>query len=93
MIFATAVFAGVTGFLSQTNWDSQWIAVQAKDVMNALGIGAFFNTMDIAQVLTLHVAVLPLLIVATVAIHLFLIRSDSPVKPFPMNEEQNEPTI
>lgn len=84
--FAVAVFTGLTGFLSQTNWDSQWIAVQAKDVMNALAVGAFFNTMDTLQVLTLHVVVLPLLIVASVGIHLFLIRSDSPVKPFPMSE-------
>ena len=93
LIFAVAVFTALTGFLSQTNWDSQWIAVQSKDVMNALGMGAFFNIMDTAQVLTLHVVVLPLLLAAAAAIHLFLIRSDGPVKPFPMNEEQNEPKI
>ena len=93
LIFGLAVFTGLTGYLSQTNWDSQWIAVQSKDAINAWGIGAFFNTMDTAQVLTLHVVVLPLLVVTLVAIHLYLIRHESPVKPLPVNEGQNEPAI
>ena len=67
--------------MSQTNWDSQWIALQAKDAMNALGVGAFFNTMDTGQVLTLHIGVLPPVIVGLVAVHLFLVRRDGPVPP------------
>jgi quinol-cytochrome oxidoreductase complex cytochrome b subunit len=81
LAFGVAVFTGLTGFLSQTNWDSQWIAVQAKDGMNALGIGAFFNTMNTGQALTLHIAVLPLLLVLLVAVHLFFIRREGPVRP------------
>ena len=84
LIFGTAVFTGLTGFMSQTNWDSQWIALQAKDAMNALGVGAVFNTMDTAQVLTLHVIVLPMAIVVLVGIHLFLVRRDGPVRPVPL---------
>jgi quinol-cytochrome oxidoreductase complex cytochrome b subunit len=81
LAFGVAVFTGLTGFLLQTNWDSQWIAVQAKDAMNALGVGAFFNTMDTGQVLTLHVVALPLLLVALVGAHIFFIRREGPVKP------------
>lgn len=81
LIFGAAVFAGLTGFMSQTNWDSQWIALQAKDAMNALGVGGFFNTLDTGQVLTLHIVVLPVVIVGLVAIHLFLIRREGPVPP------------
>jgi ubiquinol-cytochrome c reductase cytochrome b subunit len=84
LIFGVAVFAGLTGFMSQTNWDSQWIALQAKDAMNALGVGAFFNTLDTAQVLTLHVIVLPMAMAVLVGIHLFLIRRDGPVRPLPL---------
>ncbi|MCL5961809.1 MAG: cytochrome b N-terminal domain-containing protein, partial [Chloroflexi bacterium] len=76
-----AIFTGLTGYLSQTNWDSQWIAVQAKDAINAWGAGAFFNTMNTSQVITSHVVVFPLLVVTLVAIHLFLVRRESPVKP------------
>jgi quinol-cytochrome oxidoreductase complex cytochrome b subunit len=86
LAFGLAVFTGLTGFLSQTNWDSQWIAVQAKDALNAMGVGAFFNTMDTGQALTLHVAVLPLLLVLLVAVHLFLIRREGPVKPLERQE-------
>ena len=82
LALGVAVFTGLTGFLSQTNWDSQWIAVQAKDAMNALGVGGFFNTMDTGQILTLHVVALPLLLVLLVGVHLFFIRSEGPVKPF-----------
>jgi quinol-cytochrome oxidoreductase complex cytochrome b subunit len=81
LAFGVAVFTGLTGFLSQTNWDSQWIAVQAKDGMNALGIGAFFNTMNTGQALTLHIAVLPFVLVLLVAVHLFFIRREGPVRP------------
>jgi len=86
--FGVAVFAGLTGYLSQTNWDSQWIAVQSKDAMNATGIGTFFNTMNTGQMLTLHIVVLPLVITALVGLHLFLIRRESPVKPLPVKEEK-----
>jgi quinol-cytochrome oxidoreductase complex cytochrome b subunit len=82
LAFGVAVFTGLTGFLSQTNWDSQWIAVQAKDAMNALGVGAFFNTMDTGQVLTLHIVVMPFVLALLVGIHLFFIRREGPVKPF-----------
>ena len=90
LTFGVAVFTALTGFLSQTNWDAQWIAVQAKDAMNALGVGAFFNTMNTGQVLTLHVAVLPLTAAALVGVHLFLIRSSGPVKPLPIRVSVND---
>jgi len=82
LLLGAGVFTGLTGFLLQTNWDSQWIATQAKDTMNAAGIGAFFNTMNTGQVLTLHVAALPLGIAALLGLHIFLIRRDSPVRPY-----------
>src|SRR5450759_1900858 len=82
LLLGIGVFAGLTGFLLQTNWDAQWIATQAKDAMNAAGIGAFFNTMNTGQVLTLHVAALPLAIAALLGLHIFLIRRDSPVRPY-----------
>lgn len=90
LAFGAAVFTGLTGFLSQTNWDSQWIAVQAKDAMNAMGVGAFFNTMDTGQVLTLHVVVMPLVLVLLVGVHLFFIRREGPVKPFEMGVRREQ---
>jgi ubiquinol-cytochrome c reductase cytochrome b subunit len=51
--------------------------------MNAMGIGAFFNTMNTGQILTVHVAVLPVVAIIFLGVHLFLVRRDSPVKPLP----------
>ena len=81
VIFFITLFTGLTGFLAQTNWDSQWIAVQSKDAINAAGGGSFFNPMNLGQILTLHIVVLPMAITALVGLHLFLVRRDSPVKP------------
>jgi quinol-cytochrome oxidoreductase complex cytochrome b subunit len=81
LTFAVVIVTEMTGFLSQTNWDSQWIAVQAKDAMNAMGVGAFFNTMNTGQVLTLHVSVMPLAVMIMVGLYIVLVRHDSPVKP------------
>jgi len=81
LAFGAAMVTGLTGFLLQGNWDAQWIAVQAKDAVNALGAGALFNPMNTGQVLTLHVVVLPLVVVGLVGLHLYFIRRDGPVKP------------
>jgi ubiquinol-cytochrome c reductase cytochrome b subunit len=92
LALGAAIFTALTGFLAQTNWDSQWIAVQAKDALNAVGIGAFFNTMNMGQVLTLHVVALPLSLGLLVAVHIFFIRGDGPVKPIdarPQDEQSN----
>jgi len=81
LTFAVAVFAGLTGYLTTTSFDSQWISVQSKDAMNAVGVGAFFNTMNLGQVVTLHVGLLPAVVVLLVGLHLFLVRRDGPVLP------------
>ena len=49
-----------TGYLVQTNFDSQWISFEAKDGLNAVGIGAFFNVTNLGQTLLLHACLLPL---------------------------------
>lgn len=84
-----AVFSGLTGFLLQTNWDSQWISGQAKDAMNAMGIGTIVNTMNAGQMLTLHVVVLPLFVVCLVAVHVLIVRHEGPVRPIGAEEKNS----
>jgi len=90
LAFSVALVTGLTGFLSQTSWDSQWIAVQAKDAINAAGLGQFFNTMNLGQVLMLHIVVLPLVVCILVGFHIYQIRRDSPVKPLPEDKEKSK---
>src|SRR5690242_3534660 len=41
--FGACVVECFTGYLSQQNFDSQWIATNGKDAFNAVGVGAFFQ--------------------------------------------------
>ena len=44
--FVGSIGTAFTGYLTQSNFDSQWISTQAKDGLNAVGIGAYFNVLD-----------------------------------------------
>lgn len=77
---AVAVFTGLTGFIMQTDWDGQWISGQSKDAMNAMGVG-WLNMFNIGQVIMLHILLFPVLLVAFVALHIIIVRHESPVKP------------
>ena len=46
VIFLVSIVAAFTGYVSQQNFDAQWIAVNAKDAMNSVGAGAFFNVLN-----------------------------------------------
>ncbi len=93
LTFAVLIVTGLTGFLLQSSFDSQWIAVQAKDAMNATGIGDWFNTANVGQMLTMHLAVLP---VARAdpggRPSVLLVRRDSPVKPLPLMRRRDRAT-
>ena len=60
--FLVSIGTAFTGYLSQQNFDSQWIGGQAKDGLNASGIGAFFNVLNYGQMLLWHVVLLPLVV-------------------------------
>ena len=74
LAFLLSIVTAFTGFLMMTNWDGQYIAQQAKDAFNALGIGAVWNVMDVGQQFTLHVVVTSGLLGFVVLIHLGQIR-------------------
>jgi ubiquinol-cytochrome c reductase cytochrome b subunit len=80
--FVASIGAAFTGYLSQQNFDNQWIATQAKDGLNSVGIGAFFNVLDFGQMFTWHVVLLPLALVALVVVHVLLVRLRGVVPPF-----------
>ncbi|MDQ6898651.1 MAG: cytochrome b N-terminal domain-containing protein [Candidatus Dormibacteraeota bacterium] len=81
VIFVVCIGVAFTGYLSQQNFDSQWIAVNAKDAINSTGIGAFFNVLNFGQMYGLHVMLLPTGVVLLVAIHILLVRLHGVVKP------------
>ena len=84
--FLIAIPCALTGYVSQQNFDSQWISTQAKDAMNSTGIGAFFNLLNFGQMYSYHVLLLPLAVVAVVVVHVLLVRKHGVVPPFRLEE-------
>ncbi len=80
--FLVAVPTALTGYVSQQNFDAQWIATQAKDGLNSVGVGAFFNVTDFGQMYSYHVLLLPVAVVALVVAHVLLVRRHGVVPPF-----------
>jgi len=72
--FVASVVECFTGYLSQQNFDSQWIATNGKDAFNAVGVGAFFNLMNFGQMLLWHVVLIPIILIALVGAHVLLVR-------------------
>jgi ubiquinol-cytochrome c reductase cytochrome b subunit len=89
--FLVAIPCALTGYVSQQNFDSQWISTQAKDAMNATGIGAFFNLLDFGQMYSYHIFLLPVAVVALVAAHVLLVRKHGIVPPFTL--DQHKPIV
>ncbi len=72
--FVASVVECFTGYLSQQNFDSQWISTSGKDAFNSVGAGAFFNLMNFGQMLLWHVVLIPIILVAIVGGHILLVR-------------------
>ncbi|MHB8295772.1 MAG: cytochrome b N-terminal domain-containing protein [Acidimicrobiales bacterium] len=81
--FVASVVECFTGYLSQQNFDSQWISTNGKDAVNALGLGSFFNLMNFGQMLLWHVVLVPLVLVAIVGAHVLLVRVRGVSHPLP----------
>jgi len=86
--FVTSIGAAFTGYLSQQNFDSEWISTQAKDGINSTGIGAFWNVLNFGQMFMWHIVLLPLLVAVIIGIHVLLVRRRGVVPPFAPTEGQ-----
>ena len=81
--FMASVVECFTGYLSQQNFDSQWISASAKDAFNSVGIGAFWNAMNFGQMLLWHVVLVPIVLIAIVGAHVLLVRVRGVSHPLP----------
>ncbi|HEY5479612.1 MAG TPA: cytochrome b N-terminal domain-containing protein [Gaiellaceae bacterium] len=86
--FLAAIATAFTGYLSQQNFDSQWISTQAKDGLNASGVGSVFNVLNTGQMLLWHVLLLPLVLILLVALHVLLVRLRGVVPPLPADRRR-----
>jgi hypothetical protein len=81
--FLASIVTCFTGYLSQQNFDSQWISTSGKDAFNAVGVGSFFNLMNFGQMLMWHIVLLPILLIALIGAHVLLVRKRGVSHPLP----------
>jgi Cytochrome b(N-terminal)/b6/petB len=81
--FLASVVECFTGYLSQQNFDSQWIATSGKDAFNAAGIGAIWNAMNFGQMLMWHIVLVPIALTAIIGAHVLLVRVRGVTHPLP----------
>ena len=81
--FVASVVECFTGYVSQQNFDSQWISASGKDAFNPVGIGAFFNIMNFGQMLMWHIVLIPIVLVALIGAHVLLVRVRGVSHPLP----------
>src|ERR1022692_637785 len=84
LAFLMSVVEAFTGYVSQQNFDSQWIATNGKDALNAMGVGAFFNVMNFGQMLMWHIVLIPVVLVAIIGGHVLLVRVRGVSHPLPV---------
>jgi ubiquinol-cytochrome c reductase cytochrome b subunit len=89
--FLISIATAFTGYVVQTNFDSQWISSQAKDGINATGAGAFWNVLNLGQMLLWHIMLLPLGVGVIVVLHVILVRLRGVVPPIGIGPD-GEPT-
>jgi ubiquinol-cytochrome c reductase cytochrome b subunit len=93
LAFVASIGTAFTGYLVQTNFDSQWISFEAKDGLNAVGIGAWFNVTNVGQMLLLHVCLLPLVLGVLIVGHILLVRKHGIVPPIDGSIAEREPDV
>jgi hypothetical protein len=84
LAFVASIVECFTGYLSQQNFDSQWISTNGKDAINSTGLGGFFNLMNFGQMLLWHVVLLPIVLVAVVGAHVLFVRVRGVAHPLPV---------
>jgi quinol-cytochrome oxidoreductase complex cytochrome b subunit len=90
LAFFGSLGTAFTGYLSQSNFDAQWISTQAKDGLNSAGVGAYFNVLNGAQMLLWHVSLLPLVVGVIVVMHVILVRRHGVVPPLDSKPREGE---
>ena len=81
--FLASIVECFTGYLSQQNFDSQWIATNGKDALHAMGAGAFFNVLNFGQMLMWHIVLIPIILIAIVGAHVLMVRVRGVSHPLP----------
>ena len=84
--FLISIVTAFTSYISQQNLDAQWIAVNAKDAINATGAGLLQPSPTFGQMYGLHVMLLPIAVTLLVVLHVIQVRLRGVVAPIGATE-------
>jgi hypothetical protein len=85
LAFLASVVEAFTGYLSQQNFASQWIATNGKDAINSTGLGGAFNLMNFGQMLLWHIVLVPIVLIALIVGHVLMVRAKGVVQPLALS--------
>jgi ubiquinol-cytochrome c reductase cytochrome b subunit len=91
--FIAGLATAFTGYTITTNFNSQWVAFEAKDVMNSVGLGGFMTTTNLGQMSLWHVVPLPLAVGVVVVMHVLLVRKHGVVPPIDAIDPESATTV
>lgn len=82
-MFLFALAEAEFGYVLRGDFSSQYRSLQGADLYNGSGIGWVLNNLNTGQVMGIHLVVLPLLLIALIVAHYFLVRVLGISKPAP----------
>lgn len=82
-LFLFALAEAEFGYVLRGDFSSQYRSLQGADLYNGSGIGWVLNNLNTGQVMGIHIAVLPLTLIALIVAHYFLVRVLGISKPSP----------
>ena len=82
LMFFAALVEAEFGYGLRGDFSSQWRALQASDLYNGSGLGAFINNINYAQIYGIHIIIIPLFILIILFLHYTLVKVRGLAKPF-----------
>jgi len=73
------------GYTIRGDFSSQWRALAGADFWNANYLGAIFHTLNYGQVFNVHVIIIPLFLLALIALHYGIVKAKGISKPYRRN--------
>ncbi len=70
------------GYILRGDFSSQWRSLQGADFYNGSGMGGWINPLNYAQVYGIHIAFIPLALLALVGLHYLLVRVLGIAEPY-----------
>ena len=82
LMFFAALVEAEFGYGLRGDFSSQWRALQASDLYNGSGLGAFINNLNSAQIYGIHIILIPLIILGLLFLHYTLVRTLGIAMPY-----------